>query len=55
MFQLDFYISVSLSKNPVMAKSQWIDWTHVRELQKRSLDDAIATCQHIGVYQLMEF
>ena len=55
MFQLDFYTSVILSKNPVVDKSQWIDWTHVRELQKRSLDDAIATCQHIGVYQLMEF
>ena len=55
MFQFDYYTSVILSRNPVVAKSQWIDWTHVRELQKHYLDVAIATCQRIGVYQLMEF
>ena len=44
-----------LSRNPVVTKSQWIDWKHVREQENPSLDIAIATCQRIGVYQLMEF
>jgi hypothetical protein len=30
MFQFDYYTSVILSRNPAVAKSQWIDWTHVR-------------------------
>ena len=55
MFHLDYYTSVILARNPVVAKSQWIDWKHVRELRKSSIDYAIATCQRIGVYTLMEF
>jgi hypothetical protein len=55
MFQLDFYTSVILSRNLVVAKFQWIDWKHVIELKKPSLDIAIATCQRTSVYELMEF
>ena len=43
-----------LSRNPVVAKSQWIDWDHVRKQKKPSLDIAIATCERTGVYRLME-
>ena len=55
MFQFDFYHSVILSKDPVVAKSQWIDWDHVRKQKKPSLDIDIATCEHTGIYRLMEF
>ena len=55
MFQFDFYHSVILSKDHVVAKSQWIDWDHVSKQKKPSLDIAIATCEHIGIYRLMEF
>ena len=55
MFHLDYYTSVILARNPVVAKSQWIDWKHVRELRKSSIDYAIATCQRTCVYMLMEF
>ena len=50
MFQLDFYHSVILSRNLVVTKSQWIDWKHVREQEKPSLDIAIAICQCTDVY-----
>ena len=52
---MDFYSSVILTRNPVVAKSQWIDWQYVRELQKALVDHAIAICQRIGVYEIMEF
>jgi hypothetical protein len=55
MFQFDFYHSVVLSRDPVVAKSQWIDWEHVRKKKKPSLDVAIDTCQRTGVYELMQF
>ena len=44
-----------ISRNPVVAKSQRIDWTHVSDLKKQSLDEAIAICDHTGIYGLMEF
>ena len=52
---MDFYTSVILSRNPVIARSQWIDWQYVRDLQKASIDHAIAICEHTGVYEIMEF
>jgi hypothetical protein len=55
MFQFDFYHSVILSRDPVVTKSQWIDWDHVRKQKKPSLDIAIATCECTGIYRLMEF
>jgi hypothetical protein len=55
MFQFDFYHSVILSRNPVVSKSQWIAWMHIREQKKPSLDIAIATCERIGVYGLCNF
>jgi hypothetical protein len=55
MFQCDFYSSVILSREPVVMKSQWIDWDHVRKAKKDSLDHAIAICQRTGLYGLMEF
>ena len=54
-FHMDFYTSVILAKNPVIARSQWIDWQSIRDLQKASIDHAIAICEHIGVYEIMEF
>ena len=45
MFQFDYYTSVVLPRNPIVAKSQWIDWKHVREFKKPSLDEAIAICE----------
>ena len=54
-FHMDFYTSVILTKNLVIARSQWIDWQYVRELQKASIDHAIAIGEHIGVYEIMEF
>ena len=38
-----------------MAKSQWIDWQHVRDLKKPSLDEAIAIYERTGIYGLLEF
>jgi hypothetical protein len=55
MFQFDYYHSVILTRHPVVAKSQWIDWKYVRKLHKPSLELAIATCQRTGIYRLMEF
>ena len=57
---MDFYTSVILARNPVIARSkwidwQWIDWQYVRDLQKASIDHTIAICEHIGVYEIMEF
>jgi hypothetical protein len=46
---------VVLSRDPVVAKSQWIDLDHVRKQRKPSLDVAIETCQHTGIYELMQF
>jgi len=46
---------VILFRNLVVAKSQWIDWKHVRELKKPSLDEAIAICESKGTYGIMEF
>ena len=54
-FHLDFYSSVILTRNPVIARSQWIDWQYITELQKASVDHAIAICQRTGVYEIMEF
>ena len=51
---MDFYTSVILTRNPVIARSQWIDWQYVKKLQK-SIDHAIAICERIGVYEIMEF
>ena len=48
-FHMDFYSSVILTKNLVIARSQWIDWQYIRELQKASVDHAIAICQSTGV------
>ena len=31
-FHMDFYTSVILTRNPVIARSQWIDWQYVRDL-----------------------
>ena len=31
-FHLDFYSSVILTRNPMIARSQWIDWQYVTEL-----------------------
>ena len=42
MFLMDFYTSVILTRNLVIARSQWIDWQYVRELQKSSINHAIA-------------
>jgi CTP:phosphocholine cytidylyltransferase-like protein len=53
MFQFDFCHSVVLYRDPVVAKSQWIDWDHVRKQKKPSLDVAIETCQHTSIYELM--
>jgi hypothetical protein len=53
MFQFDFYHSVVRSRDLVVAKSQWVDWDHVRKQKRPSLDVAIETCQCIGVYELM--
>ena len=39
----------------MIARSQWIDWQSIRDLQKASIDHAIAICEHIGVYEIMEF
>ena len=33
------------SRNLVIARSQWIDWQYIRELQKASVDHAITICQ----------
>ena len=52
---MDFYTSVILARNPVIARSQWIDWQYIRDLQKASIDHAIAICEHTGVYEIMEF
>ena len=49
MFQFDFYHSVILSKDHVVAKSQWIDWDHVSKQKKPSLDIAIATCERTWI------
>ena len=54
-FHLDYYSSVILTKNLVIARSQWIDWQYVRELQKASVDHVIAICQRTRVYEIMEF
>ena len=54
-FHMDFYTSVILARNPVIARSQWIDWQYIRDLQKASIDHAIAICEHTGVYEIMEF
>ena len=54
-FHMDFYTSMILTRNPVIARSQWIDWQYVRDLQKSSIDHAIAICEHTGVYEIMEF
>jgi len=51
---MDFYTSVILTRNPVIARSQWIDWHYVRELQKSSINHAIAICERTGVYEIME-
>ena len=55
MFLMDFYTSVILTRNLVIARSQWIDWQYIRDLQKSSIDHAIAICERIGVYEIMEF
>ena len=52
---MDYYTSVILTRNPVIASSQWIDWQYIRDLQKSSIDHAIAICEHTGVYEIMEF
>ena len=52
---MDFYSSVILTRNLVIARSQWIDWQYTRDLQKASIDHAIAICEHTGVYEIMEF
>jgi hypothetical protein len=46
---------VVLSRDPIVAKSQWVDWDHVRKQKRPSLHVAIETCQCIGVYELMQF
>ena len=55
MFHMDFYSSVILTRNLVIARSQWIDWQFVRELQKPSIDHVVAICQRTWVYEIMEF
>ena len=52
---MDFYSSVILTRNLVIVRSKWIDWQYIRDLQKASIDDAIAICEHTGVYEIMEF
>ena len=52
---MDYYTSVILTRNPVIASSQWIDWQYVRKLQKSFIDHAIAICERIGVYEITEF
>ena len=39
----------------MIARSQWIDWWYIRDLQKASIDHAIAIYEHTGVYEIMEF
>ena len=31
-FHMDFYSSVILTRNPMVSRSQWIDWQYIREL-----------------------
>lgn len=55
MFHLDFYSSVILSRSLVVVPSQWIDWQHSRDLQRSSIQSAIAACERTGAYHIMQF
>ena len=54
-FHMDYYTSVILTRNLVITRSQWIHWQYIRDLQKASIDHAVAICEHTGVYEIMEF
>ena len=41
LFQIDFYTTVILTRNPVVIKSQWAKWKELKAHKKPSLDRAV--------------
>ena len=55
LFQIDFYTSVILTRNPVVIKSQWAKWKELKAHKKSSLDRAVDICARIGASEIMSF
>ena len=55
LFQIDFYTTVILTRNPVVIKSQWAKWKELKAHKKSSLDRAVDICARIGASEIMSF
>jgi hypothetical protein len=55
LFQIDFYTTVILTRNPVVIKSQWAKWKELKAHKKPSLDRAVDICARIGASEIMSF
>ena len=55
LFQIDFYTTVILTRNPMVIKSQWAKWKELKAHKKPSLDRVVDICARIGASEIMSF
>ena len=54
-FQQDFYQSVILAKAGIASEDQWVDWTHMANLQNEICDDVARMCEDRHIKDIMGF
>ena len=54
-FQQDFYQSVILAKAGIASEDQWVDWTHMANLNNEICDEVAQMCQDRHIKDIMGF